>query len=161
MEQNHTAAYKSIIISLMIGFTLAILPLPAWATRFRPDWIALILLYWIIHTPNRVGITSAFICGILLDLAYDTLLGQHAFGLVIISFIAYKFHQRVRVYPVTQQSLFILLLLLIKQLLILWIYGITQRAPSYTFIYFSASFMGMLLWPVIVALMEQIRRKSA
>ena len=69
------------------------------------------MLYWAIALPHRVGVGSGFIVGIVLDVLTGTLLGQHALGLSIVTFIAIQLHQRIRVFPFWQQSLGMLVLL--------------------------------------------------
>lgn len=159
MEAYNTPSYKIILLSLLMAFMLIMMPLPDWAMPFRPNWVALILLYWVINTPAKINIVAAFICGLILDVALGTLLGQHAIGLVIIAFIGLRLHQRMRFYPMVQQSVIIMFLLFIKQLLVLWVYGITDRAPENMSLYFSASFTGMLFWPWVSGLLNQVSRK--
>lgn len=160
MESYNTPSYKIILISLLMGYMLIMMPLPDWAMPYRPNWVALILLYWVINTPAKINIVAAFICGLILDVALGTLLGQHALGLVIVAFIGLRVHQRMRFYPLAQQSAIIMLLLLIKQLLVLWVYGITDRAPENLLLYFSASITGMLFWPWISGLLDHASRTS-
>ena len=81
--------FKSLVIyaSLVVALILMILPLPDWAQIYRPNWVALVLIYWSMALPGRVGLWFAFFCGIVLDTLLGTLLGQHALALVIIIFL--------------------------------------------------------------------------
>ena len=106
-----------IVVTLCVAMLLAILPMPEWARPFRPQWVTLVLLYWAIALPHRVGVGSGFLAGIVLDVLTGTLLGQHALGLSVVTFIAIQLHQRIRVFPFWQQSLGILVLLVIEHLL--------------------------------------------
>lgn len=144
-------------LSLLVGLLLMIFPLPDWAEAFRPDWVALILIYWCMALPIHTGLRTAFTLGLLLDVAMGTLLGQHALGLAVLSFIILKNHQRFRIYPPIQQSIIVMFVLLAKQLLFLWIYGITNRAPASLLVYFMPSVISMILWPWIAAIMRDIQ----
>ena len=77
-----------IVVTLCIAMLLTILPMPDWARPFRPQWVTLVLLYWAIALPHRIGVGSGFLVGIVLDVLTGTLLGQHALGLTIVTFIA-------------------------------------------------------------------------
>lgn len=144
-------------LSLLVGLLLMIFPLPDWAEAFRPDWVALILIYWCMALPTQTGLGTAFTLGLLLDVAMGTLLGQHALGLALLSYIILKNHQRFRIYPPIQQSIIVMFVLLVKQLLFLWIYGITNRAPANLFVYFMPSVISMILWPWIAVIMRDIQ----
>ena len=73
--------YLVIYVSLMVALILMILPLPDWAQMYRPNWMALVLIYWSMALPQRVGLWFAFFCGIVLDTSLGTLLGQHTLAL--------------------------------------------------------------------------------
>jgi rod shape-determining protein MreD len=146
-----------IAATLCIAMLLTILPMPDWAHPFRPQWVTLALLYWAIALPHRVGVGSGFLVGVLLDVLTGTLLGQHALGLAVVSFIAIQMHQRIRVFPFWQQSLGILILLVIEHLLALWVIGAT-RGVAPDLIYWAAPLIGALLWPWIFVTLRKVRR---
>ncbi|MCH7882522.1 MAG: rod shape-determining protein MreD [Proteobacteria bacterium] len=150
--------YLVIFLSLVIGLILMILPLPDWAQIYRPNWVALILIYWSMALPNRVGLWTAFFTGLLLDTAQSTLLGQHALALVIIVYININFYQRVRVVPLPQQAIYVFVLLAVGQMIVAWVEGITGR-PVPILAFFSAPFIGMLIWPWVFVVLRDIRRK--
>ena len=127
------------------------------ARPFRPQWVTLVLLYWAIALPHRIGVGSGFLAGIVLDVLTGTLLGQHALGLSIVTFIAIQLHQRIRIFPFWQQSLGVLVLLLLEHLLALWVIGATRGvAPGLG--YWAVPFIGALLWPWIFVTLRKIRR---
>lgn len=146
-----------IIATLCIAMLLTILPMPDWARPFRPQWVTLVMLYWAIALPHRVGVGSGFIAGIILDVLTGTLLGQHALGLSVVTFVAIQLHQRIRVFPFWQQSLGILVLLVIEHLLALWVTGAT-RGNSPGLIYWSVPLIGALLWPWVFVTLRKVRR---
>ncbi len=146
-----------ILISLCIAMLLTILPMPEWARPFRPQWVTLVLLYWAIALPHRIGVGSGFVVGIVLDVLTGTLLGQHALGLSVVTFIAIQLHQRIRVFPFWQQSLGILVLLVIERLLALWVTGAT-RGETPGLVYWAVPLISALLWPWIFVTLRSIRR---
>ena len=67
-----------IAISFLLAFLLAGIPLPSELQRFRPDWVAMVLIYWCMALPHRIGIGVGWTVGLLLDIGRGALLGQHA-----------------------------------------------------------------------------------
>ena len=148
-----------ICIATIIGaFMLAIMPLPDWAVEFRPDWVTLVLIYWAMALPSRIGVTVAWLAGLFLDVSYGSLMGQHAIGMVLVIYFIHIQHQRLRVASLLQQAIVIFFLLLINQLLILWVDGMVGRAPD-SWLYFMPTITSTLLWPWTYLILRDIRRK--
>lgn len=147
-----------IYLTLMVGYLLTIMPMPDWAQIFRPQWVALILIYWCMALPDRVGVGVGFITGLLLDVLVGTLLGQHALGLSVVAFLALRLHLRVRVMPLRQQVFTIFILLLVERLLALWSTG-AAGYPTPSLWYWMTPFVSMLLWPWIYLLLRKVRRR--
>lgn len=146
-------------LTLIFGLTLQILPLPDWAHMYRPDWVALILIYWSLALPKKVGVGFAFFTGLICDVMQGTLLGQHSLALVIIIFINLNLYQRIRVMSLTGQAIYVMALLLINQFAVVWIEGMLQRSiPGMA--YFGPALTGMVIWPWIFILLRDIRRKA-
>lgn len=91
--------------SIFIALVLGLLPLPTVVQPLRPYWLALVLAYWVIEEPDRVGLGLAFVIGVLADLLYGGLLGEQALRLVIMTFILQRFRARMRFFPMSQQAL--------------------------------------------------------
>lgn len=148
-----------IAATFLVAYILTSLPGPQWAEQFRPDWVGLVLIYWCMATPQYVGVTSGWFAGLLLDVLYGSLLGQQALAKALVAFVAGKLHLRVRVFPRWQQAAFVLLLLLLNQLLVLWIKGITGESPA-RLTYWTSSVVAMVIWPWIFIILRDIRRRG-
>lgn len=160
MNMNSQPAYHGgivILASFAVAFILTMIPMPEKVQMYRPEWVTLILIYWCLALPHRAGVFTGWMVGFLLDIHYGSLLGQHAITLAIVAYLSYKLHIRIRLYPLLQQSLIILLLVTLSQMLHLWIMGITGEAPS-GWSYWIPSITSMLIWPWIFYLMRAIRR---
>ena len=147
-----------IFMTFCAALMLMILPLPDWARAYRPQWVTLTLIYWTLATPQRVGVGIGFISGILLDVLTGTLLGQHALGLSIVAFIGVEMHQRVRLFPLWQQALIVLILLMIEHLVSLWVMGALRKQPP-GLTYWLVPLIGALLWPWIYIVLRDLRRR--
>lgn len=124
-----------------------------------PDPLALTLIYWTIHHPRHVGMTIAFICGLLMDVQNGSVLGQQALAYVILSYSAYSLHRRLPWFGLAGQALHILPLLLVSQLVVLmirlWFDGLWPGFP-----WFLQSFTGALLWPAASLILSLPERHS-
>lgn len=149
---------RFVTISTIVAFMLVVMPLPEWLEPFRPDWVTLIMIYWVMMLPSHVGVVIAWMMGILLDVAHGALMGEHALGLVLVAWFVFMQHQRMRVASLLQQALVIFFLLLSKQLIVLWVNGIIGRAPD-TLFYFAPSFLGALLWPWFNIIVRDLHHK--
>jgi rod shape-determining protein MreD len=154
-------ARASFIASTLIAATiLNMLPWGGAVFWFRPDFVALAILYWVIHQPHRVGFTIAFILGLLMDVADGALLGQHALAYSILVYGGILFHRRVRMFSPVAQIVHVIPLLLVNDVVIL---GIRLLAgadfPGYRF--FIGSFVGGALWPFLSMLLRLPHRQTA
>ncbi len=148
------------LITTIGAFMLAIMPMPDWAAVYRPDWVTLVLIFWAMTLPSRVGVTMAWFAGLLLDVSYGTLMGQHAVGLVLVVYVIHLQHQRLRMASLLQQAIVIFFLLLMKQLLTLWVDGMLGRAPD-NWLYFMPTITSTLLWPWTYLILRDLHRKFA
>jgi len=150
--------FRIVVPTLIVALMLHMWPLPNWLEHARPEWMVLVLMYWALAMPEQVGVTVAFIVGLLLDVTQGAILGQHAVGLVIIIFIINAQYQRIRVFSLAQQALVVLFLLLIKQVLVLWVSGMVGQAPDIG-LYFLPSLTGAIIWPWLFIVLRDLRRR--
>lgn len=146
-----------ILFTFAVAMILTVVPLPDSLRAYRPDWVGLILIYWCIAIPERVGVLSGWLAGLMLDVLTGTLLGQHAIALCLIAYFCLRMHQQIRVYPLWQQSLAVLVFLIIHQLVLLWINSIVGR-PGPGLSYWVPPFIGALLWPFLYHMLRALRR---
>jgi rod shape-determining protein MreD len=158
MNLSHNARSRLIIAaSLLVALVLSILPWPVWTEQFRPDWVALVLIYWCIALPTRVGVGTAWSVGLILDVLYGSMLGENALAKSLVAFLAVRFHLQLRMFPRWQQAVVVLLLVASNNLLVLWIKHLAGQAPS-TWSYLTPSIVSMLLWPWLFVILRDIRR---
>ncbi|MGI9227715.1 MAG: rod shape-determining protein MreD [Gammaproteobacteria bacterium] len=157
---NNSSMFFTIILTFIIAIMLMLMPLPNWAQAYRPEWLMLVLIYWCMALPNKVGIGIAWILGLCVDVIQGALLGQHAIGFAITAYIAIRFYQRVRNYPLHQQSLFVGMILLPYMSISLWILGILGEDPK-SWLYWAPVVTSVLIWPWIYLVMRAIRRSSS
>ena len=146
-----------ILFSVIAAYALTILPMPDSLRTIRPEWTALVMLYWCMALPERIGVGSAWLAGIFLDVLSGSLLGQNALCMAVVAYLVLNLYQRVRLFPLWQQAIFIWVLLNLYQLLLLWFDGITGQ-PSKGLSFWFPPFTGMLMWPWLFILLRHLRR---
>ena len=145
--------------TFITALVLSIVPVPHWAEQFRPDWVGLVLIYWCIAIPHRVGIGTGWLVGLFQDVLYGALLGQYALSKTIIAFLAAKLYLRIRVYPPWQQAIAVLVMLAIGQLFVVWVRTIIGK-PGAGFSFWTPSIVSMVIWPWIFIILRDIRRRA-
>jgi rod shape-determining protein MreD len=130
------------------------------AGPLRPDFVALVVLYWCVQQPRIVGFTLAFTMGLLMDVAEGTLLGQHALAYSILAFAGLALHRRVQGFSLTAQIVHVVPLLLVTDLIVVGIRLLGGASfPGYS--HFAGSVVAGLLWPVASVLLKLPQRPRA
>jgi len=159
MIRDRSNRRAPVILSLVFGLMLTIMPLPPAAEAFRPDWLALLIIYWAMQLPRTWSVGSAWVVGIVLDVSQGTLLGQHALALCVVAFVTVRIHLLMRVFPPLQLMATVFPLLAIYQFLLFWINGVSGvDAPSVA--YWGPVISGTLAWPVVLILLSGVRYRT-
>ena len=148
-----------IVASFVAAFMLTALPLPDWVVSWRPAWVVLVLSYWCLALPQRIGVVIAWGIGLLLDVMHGSLLGQHAFGLAVVAYVVVMYHQQIRVYPLFRQAFVIGSLVFVYSSLMLIIYNFLGSL-KYGYDYLLAAVTSALLWPWVFIVLRDLRRKT-
>ena len=159
MIKDRASRRWPVILSFMLGLMLTIMPLPDSIRPFRPDWLALLLIFWAMQLPRAWSVGSAWIIGIVLDVSYGTLLGQHALALCFVVFVTVRFHLLMRVFPLSQLSLTVFALLAMYQFLLFWVNGVAGvSAPAIA--YWAPVITGTLIWPFLFMFLSGMRYRA-
>ena len=145
-------------VSFALALLLSVAPMPAFMETGRPLWLALFLTAWTLALPHRVGMTTAWVLGLAADVLYGTLLGQNALILTFITFLVLSLHQRLRMFPMWQQSLVLLVVFGLAQLVQLWLNALTGNRPP-TLLFILPALVSALLWPWVYTALRIIRQR--
>ena len=154
MKRNRTWVLP---VSVALALLLGLVPLPALLQPLRPYWLALVLTYWVIETPDRAGLGFAFCIGLLADLLYGGILGEQALRLVVMAFFLQRFRARLRFFPLSQQALAIGGLLINDRIIDAGIH-LFAAEPPLPWSYWWAPLPGVLLWLPCYVLLDTLRR---
>jgi len=147
-----------ICLSFFIAYLLAIVPFPEWAMNYRPEWVPMVLIYWVIALPYRVSIGTAWVVGLLLDILEGSVLGLNAMSLVIIAYVALSLHLRLRMFSMLQQSGLVLALVGLNLMLCNWMQIVTGQSVPSNLMFLMAALTSAIIWPSLFQLLRQIRR---
>jgi rod shape-determining protein MreD len=147
-----------VTVTVVLALILAVLPLPHWMDIARPYLLLLLVIYWSLSAPRIAGLMFAWLCGLAIDLLKGTTLGQHALAFLLVSFLTHKFQLRLRIFPLSQQTLTVFLLLLLYEFVVFCTDGIIGY-PVTTWTRWIPVFTSALLWPVMVAILDTWNRR--
>ncbi len=153
MQLNNYVGFFRIILTLIGAMCLRIAPWPGEMAAFNPDWVLLVLIYWSLALPDRVGIFHAWTFGLLTDVLTGRLLGQYALAYSLVIYICLKLHKRLRQFPFLQQGLFVFFCLLLSQLLLFFIKNLQHPAQLHASFWLPV-FTGTLAWPLVYGVLS-------
>lgn len=147
---SQTSSGLWVLFTFVAAFTLNI---ASSSVMWIPNFVGLAVVFWTFRQPETVGMAVAFLCGIFIDAVNGAVLGQHALGLITLSYFTTILSRRLQLFAPAGQALHILPLLLISQLLVmlvrLWLDGLW---PGWE--WFLQSFSSALIWPLWIRFMQ-------
>jgi rod shape-determining protein MreD len=144
--------------TLVFALLSMLVPLPGVLEPFNPYWPALFLLYWSLESEDRVTLGLAFMIGLGADLLNGVVLGDQALRLCALVFIALRFRSRLRFFPMWQQALAVLALLLNDRILLLLV-RLLAGASLPPASWWISPFVGAALWPFLFLLLDDLRAR--
>ncbi|SMC18475.1 rod shape-determining protein MreD [Andreprevotia lacus DSM 23236] len=147
-----------ILLTFAIALLINLLPWQASVANFAPDFVAMMVVYWTLNQPRRIGIATAFLLGIVMDVGDGNVLGQHALAYTVMAYLTLSRQRLIAVFPFWQQALVALGLLTLGQTLMVLI----QLALGNNFVgwaYFVGNVLAAVLWAPLCNLMLSHQRK--
>lgn len=149
-----------ILLTVAGAMILAIVHLPeswpTWLGWLRPAWVALVIFYWVMELPHRIGLIVAWVIGALVDVLQAEPLGLNGVMLAGITYVAWRFYERLRMYSVVQQSGVVFLLVLGAELLRMLVLNLAAgRGLSWGML--GPAFVSLGLWPILALLLTRLR----
>ena len=158
-RSNGKSYYLTISFTLAVGLVLNLISYPQWMYHAKPDWVLLILFYWCLAVPHKVGVGVGWILGILLDILHYSLLGQHAIGKAFVALVAVVAHRRIRLYELWQQCIVIYIVASIDIGFTLWVAHLTSNVEI-KLIYWQSALTTCLLWPLVYNILRLLRHRK-
>jgi len=146
-----------IAFTLVAALLLNLLPWSGAWLWIKPDFVVLVLLYWCVEQPRKIGFVSAWLLGLVMDVADGTLFGQHALSYSILAYAGIVLHRRVLMFSGTPQVLHVVVLLLMNDLIVIAV-RVLAGADFPGFQYFIGSFVASALWLPLGVLLKLPQR---
>ncbi len=140
------------------SFLFSILALPSAVSYLRPEWVAMVVIYWVIKSPAKVGVVVAWSSGLVLDILEGNLLGVNALSLAVVAYLVLIMHQRIKLFPLIQQSFTVFLVVGIHLMighLIRNVVGDSVSGMAYLF----PAFTSAVIWPVLYLFIDKVTLK--
>lgn len=135
-------------VAAAVALVASAVPLPHWLDLLRPDFLLLVVVWFAIMVPRAGGLAFAWAAGLALDAFRGQILGENALAFVAVAYLAHRLHLRLRMYPLTHQSLVVLSLLFVYQFLLFWIDGVAGH-PLTDWARWLPAITGALVWPML------------
>jgi rod shape-determining protein MreD len=148
-----------IVLTLVLALLANLLPASGLVLALRPDFLALVLLYWCIQEPRFVGVGTAWFVGLVMDVGDGTVFGQHALAYAFLAYAAEYFRRRVLRFSPWQQAAQVAVLLLLCSALVLLIRLVGGASPP-RWTYAAPSLVGALLWPLLSVVLQWPQRPT-
>ena len=149
-----------VLMSLLVAMLLAVSHLPEswpdWLGWWRPSWILLVLFFWVMELPERIGLVASWVLGVLVDALLHQPLGLNGFLFAATTYIAWRFFERLRMYSIVQQCGVIFLTNLAAEIARSFVIGLERNYSLDWTVLFIALTSG-LIWPLIYVFLLRIK----
>lgn len=143
-----------VILSFFIALMLLIFPLPEKIAPFRPQFAMLVLVYWVFTFPERIGVATGWIVGLLMDVLVGGVLGEYALCMALIAYFTYELQTRLRMFPMIQQMLTVCVLVGGSQILVAWANYLAGDTYRFNF-HWQPILTTTLCWPLVYLVMSR------
>jgi rod shape-determining protein MreD len=147
----------AVYLSLLVALLCQLFPWVGRGIIFRPDFMLVVLLYWILRAPNLCSVGTAWFVGLLVDLATGSLLGQHALTFTFTAFIGLSYQRRLVLFNAWQLAGYVFALLVFERVAILLL-KLFAGNDNPGWHYYWPIFTGMLLWQFMIFIFGSITR---
>ncbi|WP_320822284.1 rod shape-determining protein MreD [Reinekea sp.] len=156
MKENLAHGLWLIGLSLFVAFYLAAMPLPGRFEIARPDWVGLMIIFWVLILPERFGILLAFVIGLFYDTLMGTTLGLYGLVFAVLAYTVLLLNIRLRMYPLGQQALAVFFILGLTHVLSQWLkIGLMSLVSGEIHIW--PALTSAVLWPWVYGLMRTLQ----
>lgn len=157
MSTTNTGGMSTVIVSFIVAMILLLFPLPDYLVWWRPNWLLMVLIYWTMALPHRIGILTAWFLGIMTDVALGSVLGVHGLSMAIIAYLILVLNRRLRLFPLWKQSFIVGLMVGLDLVISLWLQNFISTQPRHA-MYWLPIISSTFFWPWLFILLRDVRR---
>jgi len=147
-----------ILASFLIASLMLVIPLPDWLEYYRPEWVAIVVIYWAMALPHRISLVSAWVLGFFVDVLEGSLLGLNGLVLALVTYLALSLYQRLRMFTMLQQASTIFILVGLHQLVSFLVLTGSNQNTSPNLMFLVSAVTSAIVWPLVFYLLRYLRR---
>lgn len=148
-------SWLAVFVSFIIAAVLEVVVMPLSLQHLRPEWLSLTLIYWLLRYPENIGISHALFLGLIMDVISGTTLGTYVLAFAISTYLVLSMHQRLKMFPVIQQS-FVIFFLVGIQLMIVYILSMVLQGFESGLSYLWQAFTSAVAWSLVLVLTDRL-----
>lgn len=141
---------------ILLSIILTVIPVPDLLDQYRLPWLKMTVIFFSIFNISLIGIISVWFSGLILDIMTGGLMGENALILAVLSYLSYRFRFQIRVYPMWQIMLVVLMLLSLGELISLWINGVSGTMSFNIYDWINVG-IAVLVWPIFMRVLEKMQ----
>lgn len=154
LRYSRTPHWGYIVVTVIIAVLLTVIPLPENVRNFWPDWISLLVIYWVLVLPSHFGVAFGWMNGLLEDVVSFTLLGEHAIAKALLGTVVAIGHTKMRLFNILQMMLVVLLLESLN-IGITSLVNLLARDTPVNILLWQPALTTALAWPLFSFLLDQ------
>lgn len=156
MENLSLKFSGAILLSLLGAFALTLVPLNSVFGLWRPEWLVLVIIHWVIYFPDRISYVLVGLLGLMLDTAWQLPLGQHSLSFVVLLYVVIRLSERLSPNSLLQHLFMVLVSTSVYMLINLWVLTATDNSPA-NWGYWYPVFSSLLFWPMVTGLLKKMQ----
>lgn len=152
---RYAFSWLAVILSFVIAAVLELVSMPGFLDAYRPEWLVLTVVYWLIRHPEKMGIVAGFITGLAMDVMSGSYFGIHSLALSLVCYLVLGMHRRLKMFPVIQQSMVMFFIAGIHLMIVYTMRSLLSVADN-GLEYMWQAFVSALVWPLILVLYDRL-----
>lgn len=136
-------------VSFFVALLLTALPLPQALAYWRPQFVAMVLIFWVLNAPTLVGVWTGFFLGLLLDVLFAMPFGVSSLVLATLAYLTRLSYRWVKVFSLAQTSGLVFALVLVGLLIQRVLLGVLATGPD-SLLYWLPALTSALVWPTVM-----------
>jgi rod shape-determining protein MreD len=149
--------WLAIPLSFFVAFLLVALPLPQVLSYWRPELVTMVLVFWVLNEPGKVGVWTAFLLGLLLDVLMATTFGVYPLMLAVVAYLTRLSYRWVKVFSVWQTGGLVLALVLVSLIVKRILLGVLGSGPD-SLLFWVPALTSALVWPTVMLSLRRFTR---
>ena len=148
-------SWFAVFVSFVIAAIFEVIALPDILLKFRPEWIVLTLIYWLLRHPDKIGIATTIILGLVADVISGMTFGVHVLAYSVMAYLVLSVHKRLKMFPVMQQSIIVFFIVGIQSMIV-YMLSIALQGSLSGLSYLWLALSSAIAWPLVLILTDRL-----